>query len=106
MHPKDTQVGIYLWDLTLLDWRKVTLADLQEALSGGPIYKQRIYYNAQNYPEYVGYALPGVSEASRGWKIIKYTYSGVTDRVTNVEFAGGNSSFGYIMNNYAGYTYS
>jgi hypothetical protein len=105
--PWDSQFGMWLWDLNLSDgpdWRKITLDDFVELFASGPSYTMRYAYDSGIKTEYIGWAEPGTSTASVGWKIVKYTYSGNT--VTSITFAGGSKGFGHTWDNYAIYSYS
>jgi hypothetical protein len=105
MHPKDSQVGIYLWDLEDLDWRRLTLSDLQGIFSAGQNFSQRFDYDGNGNVEYIGYAVPGISIYSPAWKIIKLSYDG-NNNVTSRLFASGSCEFAFIWNSKEGYTYS
>jgi hypothetical protein len=102
-HPTDTQVGVYLWDLELLDWRKVTLSDILALLESGPHYTKRFIYDVNHNVTYQGIAEPGSSTASAVWKIIKYTLSG--NDTTAILFAEGSDSFSFVWDNYLSYNY-
>ena len=102
--PWDTQVGIWTWDINLLDWRKVTLDDFNELFQGGARYTRRYAYNANNDVEYMGFAEPGTSSASPFWKLIKLTYSG--RNVVASEFAEASINFSFIWDIHDTYNYS
>lgn len=102
--PWDSQIGVWLWDLDILDWRKVTLADFKELTEPGGNYIKMMAYDVSGNLEYLGVALPGVSTASIGWKIAKMSYS--SGNMTSYLFANGDSSFNYIWDNRATYSYS
>ncbi len=99
--PKDTQVGAYIWDYELLDWRKLTQFDFISQAE----YTVAMIYNSNNNIEYYGETEPGTSKASVGWRIRKYTYDS-NGFVTNIQWANGNNEFSNIWNNYAVYNYS
>lgn len=101
MHPSDTQVGAYIWDYNLLNWRKLTQADLVKILE----YTVAITYNSEDKVEYYGESEPGTSKASVGWRIRKYTYD-ANGRVTDIKWADGSNDFSFIWNNYSSYSYS
>lgn len=61
--------------------------------------------NADGQPEYIATAKPGTSTAAPRWKIMKITYNADANP-TNIQWAGGLSSYINIADNYAGYTYS
>lgn len=51
---------------------------------------------------YIGYAVPGTSDATAGWQISALT---VTGTVTAVKFADGTAAFDQVWNDRAGLTY-
>jgi len=104
MHPRDTQVGIYLWDLEILDWTKVTIEDIKDLVDSGPNYSKRYAYDANGNVEYMGYAAPGTSTATAGWKIIKNTWT--SGNITASGFASGRAEFIFKWDDYASYSYS
>lgn len=55
--------------------------------------------------EYIGHAQPGSSKASPVWLIRKLSYDS-SNRVTDIQFAGGAATFVNIWNSRSGYTYS
>jgi hypothetical protein len=71
-------------------------------------YKQKIIYDGNGNPEYMGEALPGMAESSSGWRIRKFTLGtdGGETVVTDVKFAGGSQEFNKVMDDYASYTYA
>ena len=68
-------------------------------------YTQALVYNSSNLAEYIGFAVPGSGKGEAKWAIKKLTYNAVS-RVTDIQWAEGNPSFGYIWNDRATYTYS
>ena len=67
-------------------------------------YIQRIAYNTQGQPEYIGYAVPGTGNGALLWQIRKLTY--VNMRVTAINFASGDANFDKEWDEKTGYTYS
>lgn len=100
-HPTDTQVGIYLWDALGLGWKKATKEDLLISLE----YTVAIAYDSDGFTEYYGECEPGVSKASVGWRIRKYTRDS-NHKVTDIQWASGINEFVHIWNNYSSYSYS
>lgn len=71
---------------------------------------QVIVYDANNLPEYIGYAVPGVAKTAPGWQIRKLTYD-ENNLVTDIQFAGGTNGYDHIFddgdaNVYSAYEYS
>ena len=66
-------------------------------------YTTRIAYTGNN-PEYIGEALPGVSEDDAVWRIKKLTYSG--NNVTQIDWAGGSEKFTNVWSSRTTYTYT
>ncbi len=68
-------------------------------------YKQRMTYDDNNYPEYIGLAEPGSETSSAVWqiKILTHDASGNT---TAVDFASGTAAFDKVWDDRASYTYS
>jgi len=65
---------------------------------------QRIAYNDQGLPEYIGYAEPGTADGAQTWQIRKLTY--VNMRVTAINFASGDANFDKEWDERTGYTYT
>lgn len=71
-------------------------------------YKQKIIYDGNANPEYMGEALPGMAEDSPGWRIRKFifgTEAGETV-LTDVKWADGNPNFDKVMDDHASYIYA
>jgi len=68
-------------------------------------YTQKIIQDSQDRDQYIGIAKPGSSLADAVWQIRKLTYS-ATDKITDVQWAGGTDRFIHVMNNYASLSYS
>jgi YD repeat-containing protein len=68
-------------------------------------YSQRLTYDVNNNPVYVGKAKAGSSESSGVWQIQKLTYD-VNGNVTEIGFADGSSLFEHIWTNRESYSYS
>ena len=68
-------------------------------------YARRIAYTSGDLEEYVGTALPGTTEGSASWQIMKLTYSG-TGKVTSITWADGDDNFDNIWTNYSSLSYS
>lgn len=69
-----------------------------------PAVIQRIQYNAQHLPIYIGRAAPGTAEATAGWQIQKMTYSG--NNIIAVNFANGRTTFDVAWDDRASQSYS
>lgn len=67
-------------------------------------YTQRIAYNAQGMPEYLGLALPGAPESSVVWQIRKLVYTGAN--VTSILWCNSNNNFTNTWLNYDSHSYS
>ena len=72
--------------------------------------KQVVAYDANDRPEYIGYAYPGTAKSAPGWQIQKKTYD-VNGLVTDIEFANGSNGYENVWDDgegtdYAGYAYS
>jgi hypothetical protein len=67
-------------------------------------YIQRIAYNANSLPEYVGLARPGSATSAAVWQIRKFIYSGTN--VTEINFAGSSVAFSQIWDDHASLSYS
>ena len=65
----------------------------------------KIYYDANQNPEYIGYAETGSSTAEAVWVIQKITYD-VNENPTDVLLANGSTKYDQIMDNYAAHSYS
>ena len=65
----------------------------------------KIDYVGGANPIYIGFALPGTSTSSAKWRIMKLTYD-VNGNVTDVQWAGGSTSFTQIYDNRASLSYS
>lgn len=65
---------------------------------------QRIDYDSNGLPEYMGWALPGTTNSADGWFIKKNTISGT--QITEVNFANGSTDFNQVWNDRTGGSYS
>ncbi|HXS93172.1 MAG TPA: hypothetical protein VN736_01135 [Candidatus Limnocylindrales bacterium] len=84
----------------------VKVLDPATGTSAPTLYTQAFDYDASGNPIYLGYAVPGNSNAASAvWRILKLTYDG-SGRVTNRQYAGGSVLFNQIWNNRATLTYS
>jgi len=68
-------------------------------------YTMAIQYDAFNNPIYVGEAMPGTAQTSKGWRIKFITYDAFNN-ATNVQWASGTSDFTKVWNDRATYPYS
>jgi hypothetical protein len=68
--------------------------------------QSRIAYDGSDRQEYIGLAPPGVLTSAAQWQIRKCTYSGVSTRLTAVQFAGGVNDYNHVWDDRASYTYS
>ncbi len=68
-------------------------------------YTTALDYSGGTNVIYVGEAVPGSAKTSAVWRIKKLTYD-VNNNVTDVQYAGGASTFVNIWSNRATFTYS
>lgn len=68
-------------------------------------FTQKISQDASDRDEYVGIAKPGTATSAAGWQIRKLTYS-ASDKVTDVQWAGGNDRFDKVWDDRASLSYS
>jgi hypothetical protein len=71
---------------------------------------QAIAYDANDRPEYIGYAYPGTPKSAPGWQIQKRTYN-VGGFVTDIQYANGSNGYEQVWDDgagtdYASYAYS
>ena len=52
-------------------------------------------------PVYIGWSTPGVAASSPMWMIRKFIYDG-SNRVTNIQYANGDTGFKYAWNTSGG----
>ncbi len=67
-------------------------------------YIQRIAYEGQGLPEFIGISYPGAASSASTWQIRKLTYVGTN--VVSILFASGNGNFDKVWNDKATYSYS
>ena len=65
-------------------------------------YIQRIDYQNEMQPVYIGLAEPGTNSGSSSWQIRKYSFSGAPSMVTAVLFGSGTTAFDKVWNNRSG----
>lgn len=68
-------------------------------------YTQKISQDASDRDEYIGIAKPGTAATAALWQIRKITYTG-TNRISDVQWAGGSDQFNQVWNDRAAAVYS
>ena len=61
--------------------------------------------NGDGQMEYQGFAYPGTAKNTTGWAIKQFTYDS-SNRMTDIQWAGGTDGFDSIWDSRTGYTYS
>jgi hypothetical protein len=75
--------------------------------STAPPYQQAFDYTGSpdgSQPVYIGWAPTGALTSDAKWSIRKLSYDG-SNRVTNIQYASGDTGFKKIWDNRASYTY-
>lgn len=74
-------------------------------LESADTFIQRIAYDGNDNPEYLGQALPGTTSAAQGWSIRKISYD-VNLNPVAILFAEGSIDFDKVWDDRASYSFS
>ena len=75
-------------------------------MSQGGLWSERIRYDALNRIQYIAKARAGSAENALAWQIKRIYYEGITTRITDQLWAGGDSSQKWSFALRETYTYS
>jgi hypothetical protein len=79
-----------------------SLSDIQSVAFAS--YVTALDYNSDSQLVYLGVAMTGSAKAAASWKIAKLTYT--SGNLTDIQWAGGVTTFVNVWNNRAAFVYS